>query len=887
MFTYKTIEETQKELESDKKRGLSRMQAAARLQRNGPNEMPVPKQPSLFFRFLEQLKDPLIYVLLAAAVISCFLDEWNDALIIGVVVFLNAAVGLIQEGKAKRALGSLRALTTPKAMVIREGQRQEIAASQLVVGDLVCLETGCRVPADLRLVESTQLRAEESALTGESVPVEKRADYLPMGKGADFLPGKDVTPLGERKNMVYMSTVITAGRGLGLVTAVGMDTEIGKIAAFISGEKEEATPLQKRLGDLGTMLSLLSLALCFALFFLAVLQKRDVMEMLLTAISLAVAAVPEGLPAVVTICLALSVTRMAKVNTVIRKLPSVETLGAVSVVCTDKTGTLTRNKMTVERCIPASENFREPLLSALVLCNNAVYDAGVEEGLGDPTELALLEYAAGQGVNREYIQRQRPRVGELAFDSGRKRMTTFHRGGNGHLCAYTKGAPESVLQCCSAIASGSGILRLNEREKRKILAKTEALSKEALRTLAVAFSQTADSRKEENLVFLGLIAMTDPPRPEAKEAIGLFTQAGVSTVMITGDHVDTACAIGKQLGIVKEAAQCMTGSRMEELTEDEFRGELDRVRVFARVSPMQKVRIVKGFQAKGKIVAMTGDGVNDAPSLKIADIGISMGKTGTDVARQASDMILTDDNFATIEKAMEEGRGVYENIRKTVIFLISSNLGEILTMFLTVLLCFPSPLKSAHILWINLITDSLPALALGMDTNDGKSLMHHPPRGPKESLFSRGGFACTCFYGLLIGLVGLAAFFLIPFGILKAEGMPFHLLTIRDILSREGLLSRAQTYAFTVLGMSQLYHAVGMRNVRKSFFCMNHLENKVMILACLVGFALQFAVTEIPFLIGLFGTTHLNGREWMYLSLLSAAPLFAHELLALFSRDKG
>ena len=939
-FEARSIRETCALLGTDPERGLSEKEAALRHEANGPNELKEAKKKSAPEVFLEQLNDPLIYVLMAAAVISLLLHEISDAAIIAVVVCMNAAVGMIQEGKAQRALDSLKKLTSPRAYCIRDGKEREIAASQLVPGDIVCLEAGCQIPADLRLTRCGGLKVEESALTGESLPIEKNADFLAAGQE---------TALGDRRNMAYMSTIVTSGRGEGVVTAIGMNTQIGRIAAMIDESPQEMTPLQKRLGELGTLLSILSLFLCGALFLIALIQKRDVAEMLITAISLAVAAVPEGLPAVVTICLALSVTKMVRVHTIVRKLPAVETLGAVSVVCSDKTGTLTQNRMTVEKCflnqklvdakaltgdrrreagwltaasvgqtadrrlaaasaaqaaaagqptaavrVPAS--FAGPAASAvgagleeflrgMTLCNDGVLEG--EERFGDPTELALLDLAAACGVRRQSLEKTLPRTAELPFDSSRKMMSTFHRSG-AESVTYTKGAPDEVLKKCSRILMYGKEAPLQELQRRQILSAVESMSGQALRTLAVALRRGGKEPKEEDLTFIGMVGMKDPPRPEAAGAVERFRRAGVSTVMITGDHVDTAFAIASQLGIVKRREQCMSETQLKRLPDKEFLRALDDVRVFARVSPQSKVRIVKGFKQKGKIVAMTGDGVNDAPSLKAADIGIAMGQNGTDVAKQASEIILTDDNFATIEKAIEEGRGVYENIKKSVIFLLSSNLGEIMTMFTAVLMGLASPLKSSHILWINLMTDSLPALALGADDNDADSLMEKPPRDPKESLFADGGFLRTCFYGMLIAGISLAAFFTIPYGIMRERGIAFSPSAFAVILQNEAVLGRAQTYAFTVLGMSQLFHAIGMRDVERSVFRMNHLQNRLMLLALAAGFVLQIAVTEIPFLTAAFGTAHLSLREWLRLLILAAFPLLAHELLVLLGgKGKG
>ncbi|MBR1770599.1 MAG: cation-translocating P-type ATPase [Lachnospiraceae bacterium] len=883
--------------------GLTQEEARRRLEEQGANVLTAEKERTRLQMFLAQLNDPLIYVLLAAAVLSACLGEWADAAIIGVVVFLNAFVGMLQEGKARKALDALRKMAAPHAVVVRDGIRREIPAAQLVVGDLVCLETGCQVPADLRLTQTTDLQIEESAFTGETLPVKKDADAVPETEDEESIP------LGDRRNRAFMTTVVTGGRGEGIVTETGMDTQIGRIASMVSGDAMETTPLQRRLSDLGKLLSILSLLLCGILFVLAMVQQQNVLDMLLVAISLAVAVVPEGLPAVVTICLALSVTRMVKVNAIIRRLPSVETLGSVTVVCTDKTGTLTQNRMTVECCMGfgaeadlGEGNLSKELLRGMVLCNNAQLHSGIGSSIddlggspvgdpggspvGDPMELALLEYGARFDFDREETERYFPRRQEIPFDSERKMMTTFHEDSRGRKYSFVKGAPDLVLKRCVDVRTATGKEPLTEIYRAEIEKAMEHMAQRALRMLAVAMYEGGGEPTEERLTFLGLLGMRDPVRQGVGEAIEVFCEAGVKTVMVTGDHRDTAFCIARELHIAERPEQCLTGEQLQHLNEEELAAELigKNITVFARVSPMQKLRIIQGFQNIGEVVAMTGDGVNDAPALKNADIGIAMGQNGTDVARQAADVILADDHFATIEKAIEEGRSVYENIRKSVIFLLSSNFGEILTMFVAVVLQLATPLKSGHILWINLITDSLPALALGMDTNDAQELMKTSPRNPRESLFSRGGLMCTLFYGFLIAGISLAAFALLPCALLAADGQRISLAGIRTVLENEGMLMRAQTYTFTVLSMSQLFHAVGMRDTTASIWQMRTRPNRMMTVAVALGILLQLAVTRLPILVECFGTVRLSGAEWLMLAGLASMPLLAHEILVLTDR---
>lgn len=836
--------------------------------KRGQNVLEEEEQKSALGCFIEQLNDPLIFILFVAAGISLLLKEFGDMAIILAVVMLNAVVGVIQEGKAKRALDALKEMTSPHAL-IREGAHiREIPAADLIPGDVVCLEAGRQVPADLDIITSINLKVEESALTGESVPVSKNT--------------KD-------RNKAYMSTNVTYGRGEGIVTAIGMDTEIGKIAKMLKNAKTEMTPLQKRLADLGKILSTVSVFLCLLLFILAVLQKRNIAEMLITAISLAVAAVPEGLPAIVTMVLALSVSRMVKVNTIVKRLPSVETLGCVSVVCSDKTGTLTQNRMTVTQCYtdgkviePQKLNVDKDrhFLYGFTLCNDASLADG--ERLGDPTELALLDQAALFDIYRGELEKKLPRKAEIAFDSERKMMSTLHVEGAAGI-SYTKGSPDEILERCRYIFMGGKKQPLTPSQKKQIYKVLSGFTEKGLRVLALGMRENVSNLEENGLTFLGIAGMEDPVRPEAKEAVREFYQAGVKTVMITGDRIDTAFAIARELGIAVSMEECISGEELVQMTDEDLARRLPVISVFAHVSPEHKVRIVSACKKNGEITAMTGDGVNDAPSLKSADVGIAMGMAGTDVAKNAADIVLTDDNFATIAKAIAQGRSIYENIRKAVLFLLSSNFGEIITMLVSVACGLAAPLKSSHILWINLITDSLPALALGVDTEENKSFMDRPPRHKEESLFAGGGWSCTCFYGFLIAFISLTAFLQFPVGLLKDNGIPVTLSGIRGLLAQEAVLNRCQTYAFTVLGMAQLFHAVGMRDVETSLFRMNHLENRLMIAAFAVGIGLQMVVTEVPYFISLFGTCQLTIFDWVRLLVLSSMPLLAHEILVLLA----
>ncbi len=833
------------------------------LQKRGNNVLADEQHKSAISCFLEQLNDPLIFILFVAAAISMLLKEFGDTVIILAVILVNAMVGVIQEGKAQKALEALKEMTSPHALIKRDGQITEIAAADLIPGDIVYLEAGRQVPADLRLITAVNLKIEEAALTGESVPVSKNT---------------------TNRNQAYMSTNVTYGRGEGMVTAIGMNTEIGKIAGMIQNAPTETTPLQRRLADLGKILSVVSIFLCILLFVIAVWQRRDIGEMLITAISLAVAAVPEGLPAIVTMVLALSVSRMVRVNVIVKRLPSVETLGCVSVVCSDKTGTLTENRMTVTDCYTEGTIYKakdlergrnKHFLQGFTLCN----DASIKNGkrIGDPTELALLDMALYYNLEREELEQALPRKDELAFDSARKMMSTLHPA-----VSYTKGSPDEILSRCTHILQNGKKQPLTSYHRQQLNVAITEFTGRALRVLALGMRENPRGLREQQLTFLGIVGMADPLRPEAKNAVDQFRQAGVRTVMITGDRIDTAYAIAQELQIAKQKEDCLSGEELEQMSDEELQRRLPGISVLAHVSPEHKVRIVNAFKQNGEIVAMTGDGVNDAPSLKSADVGIAMGMAGTDVAKNAADIVLTDDNFATITNAIEQGRNIYENIKKSVLFLLSSNFGEIITMLAAVGCGLAAPLKSSHILWINLITDSLPALALGIDVEENKNRMRRPPRTKTESLFAGGGVNCTLFYGVLIAFISSVAFLQTPMQILQARNLPLTLDNLRVLLSNAAILSRSQTCAFTVLGMSQLFHAIGMRDVEISVFRMNHLQNKLMIVAFFVGIGLQILVVQIPYFVTLFGTCALTVAEFTRLLILAAMPLLAHELFLIF-----
>lgn len=881
MWFAKSQEEVLEQLKVNPASGLTSVEAAVRLERYGRNKLREKPKKSLFALFLAQLQDMLIYVLLGAAAITIVIGEYVDAIIILFVVVLNAVIGVIQEYKAEKAIEALQKLTSPKSLVRRDGETIEINSEDIVPGDIIILDAGRYVPADLRLIESVNLQIDESALTGESVPAEKNARELFE---------EENTPVGDRINMAFMSTFTTYGRGEGVVVGTGMETEIGKIAKILDEDNEELTPLQKRLEELGKVLGFAAIGICVLMFVIALVQRRDLFEMFLTAISLAVAAIPEGLPAIVAIVLALGVTRMSKVNAIVKRLPAVETLGSVNVICSDKTGTLTQNKMTVVRFytyeklkeVPKEgsgftpENDEQEMMKTFVLCSDATYEHG--QSTGDPTEVALVVLGDRYGMPRNKLHSEFKRVGEKPFDSDRKLMSTLNEE-SGRYRVHTKGALDNLLKICSTALVNGQLVPLTEEMKATYLKVTEEMSDHALRVLGAAYKDTdrilEPEEMEADLTLLGLVGMIDPPRLEVKDSIAEAHKAGITTIMITGDHKNTAVAIAKELGIADSIEQSLTGVEIDALSEEEFMQKINQYRVFARVSPEHKVKIVKAFKAQGKIVSMTGDGVNDAPSLKSADIGVAMGITGTDVSKGASDMILTDDNFTTIVNAIREGRNIYANIRKSVIFLLSCNLGEIIAVFFSVLFFWPIPLLPTQILWINLITDTLPAIALGVDSAD-KDVMKRKPRDPKESFFARGAGVRAVIAGSLIGVLTLAAFY---FG-LHEYGFG---LTSENI--SEEVLSYARTMAFVVLAASQLFIALSMRNFAKPVFRIGLFTNMKLIGAIIVGFILQFSVITIPFLAGAFKVSMLSLNDWGLVFLFALVPFFVNELLKAFGNQ--
>lgn len=869
--------ETEAALRTDAQKGLSPAEAARRLQKYGKNTLSTGKKGGVIKKFLSQFADFMVLILLAAAAVSFFTaaagdGDLSDPIMILLIVILNAVAGTVQECRAEKAIDALKKLSAPHAEVIRGGKKLRIASGELVPGDVICVETGDLVCADARLIDSTSLKAEEAALTGESVPSDKQHTTL--------LP-REALP-ADRSNMLYSSTFITSGHGRAIVVETGMNTQVGRIAEMINAEESPKTPLQKSLAKTGRILGIAAVVICAVIFILGMFQNVPPLEMFMISISLAVAAIPEGLPAVVTIVLALGVRKMALHRAIVRRLPAVETLGSAGVICSDKTGTLTQNKMTVSAlCVPSgkvnahSGQGTRLLMLASLCCNSRLKrQDGAVSADGDPTEAAIVCAAAAAGQDKDRLDREYGKVSEIPFDSVKKRMITVHRLPDGGYRTIVKGAPDILLTQCTQMDSPSGAVPLQMSDLNRITSQNNALAEMAMRVIGVAYKDSAAQPADERdagsgLVFCGLIGMTDPPRPQAKAAVARCKKAGIRPVMITGDHLVTARAVAKELGILTPEGKAMTGSELDRMEQKELERVIGSYSVFARVSPEHKVRIVKAYQARGAVVAMTGDGVNDAPALKCADIGCAMGKSGTDVAKNAADMILTDDNFSTIVEAVEQGRGIFDNIRKTVHFLLSSNIGEILTVLCAFLLRLPSPLLAMQLLWVNLVTDSLPALALGAEPAE-PDIMERPSDS-SHSVFGRGAAVSIVLEGCFIGALAFLAFTL---GRVLFDG------------SGEPVVARTMTFA--VLSISQLVHSFNLRS-RHSLFKTGILGNMKLVGAFVTGCIMQVAVISVPFLAGFFRTVPLSPVQWLIVAVLSLMPLLIAETEKHLSarREKG
>jgi Ca2+-transporting ATPase len=839
--------------------GISNTEAQKRLNEFGTNELQEKKKRTTLLMFLDQFKDFMILVLIGAAVIAGVIGDLADTLVIIAIVIINAIIGFVQEYRAEKAMEALKKMAAHSATVLREGEISRVATAELVPGDVVMLEAGSLVPADLRLIETAQLKAEEAALTGESVSVEKHSRTLI----------EDQLPLADRKNMVYKGTTISYGRGTGVVTATGMKTELGKIASMLQDEKEVKTPLQKRLASFGRKLALAVLVICAIVFGMGFLRGEPVLLMLLTAISLAVAAIPEALPAVITISLALGAKKLVSKNALVRKLPAVETLGSVTYICSDKTGTLTVNRMTVEDFFVDGKHFKagDPTLSQFdflmkgLALSNDVKQSTDGTLLGDPTEVALYEVAEKSGFNKRELENSLPRISEIPFDSERKRMTTLHKLSSGDCVSFTKGGVDVMLEKADTMWANNGWVPI---DRDQLLAANNEMAERGLRVLCIAmrrWNATPDNViceiVETNLSILGLVGMMDPPREEVKEAVNLCKTAGIRPVMITGDHPVTARAIAERVGFLEpeDHDNVMTGQELDRLSLTEFEEKVENIRVYARVAPEQKLKIVKALQDKGQFVAMTGDGVNDAPALKRADIGIAMGITGTDVSKEAAHMILLDDNFASIVRAVQEGRKIYDNIRKFIRYLLTTNSGEIWTLFLAPILGLPVPLLPIHLLWVNLVTDGLPALALSVEPAEG-DVMKRPPRNPKESIFAHGLGLHAIWVGILMGVIVLSI----------------------QAWSLANDDAHWQTMVFTVLCLTQLGHVLAIRSERQSLFKMGLFSNKPLLGAVVLTFLLQMAIIYIPAMNRIFKTEPLTAEELLIAIAASSIVFFAVEI---------
>ncbi len=875
-FNY-SVKEVVEKLGTSASEGLSGDEVKKRLAEYGPNEIKGKKKKPFIFMFLSQFKSFMIIVLLIAAAISGVVGVMEgegllDTFIILGILILNAFIGAYQENKAESSLEALKKLSAPNTMVVRDGESKDVPTNELVPGDIVILETGDIIPADLRLIEAVNLKIQESSLTGESVPVDKFTETL-------F--GEDI-PLGDLTNMAFSSGIVTYGRGKGLVVGTGMNTQVGKIAGMLEQAMETETPMSKRLEQLGKILGITALVICTVIFIVGILYGNSVMSMFMTAVSLAVAAIPEGLPAVSTVVLAIGVQRLVKKNAIIRTLPSVETLGSATVICSDKTGTLTQNKMTVVETVVnfkpekpgESDNVslsgeKEHLINAAVLCNDAkmrLLGDNRYEYFGDPTETALIEFGFRNGVKKDVLENNYPRVAEIPFDSERKRMTTVNSIGDNKLRVNVKGGLDEVLSVCTDILLEGSVKPLTDAFLQQIRELNEKMANNALRVLAMAYKDISGSNEsidtndlENNLIFIGLVGMIDPARPEAVAAVAKCHTAGIRTVMITGDHKSTAMAIAREIGIFKEGDLSITGTELEKISDEELEKNVKKYSVYARVAPEHKVRIVKAWQKHNEIVAMTGDGVNDAPALKQADIGTSMGIVGTDVAKGASDMVLTDDNFATIVSAVEEGRRIYTNILKSIQFLLSTNVGEIFLLLITSIFNMGTPLLPIHILWINLVTDSLPALALSVDPAE-PDIMQKKPHNTKSGIMSKGMIWRVIYQGVMIGGLPLIAY----------------LIGLRD-----GGVPLGQTMAFATLAFAQLVHVRNLHSNVRSSLSISPLKNKPLIGAIFISAVLALAVMLLPGVREAFNFVSMDRNHWLLVLGLSLAPILIVDLFKL------
>ena len=863
------IHEIERKFRTNIDKGLTKEEALNRQKKFGENKLEEQKKDNLFIRFLKQFNDFMIIILIVAAIISALVSFWQgandyiDSIIIISIVVLNAIMGVVQEAKAEKSLEALKNMSAPMAKVRRNGRILTIRGSEIVPGDIVLLEAGNFVPADCRLINSSNLKIEESSLTGETVPVDKDADVLL----------EENTPIGDTINMAFANTIVVNGHAEGIVTEIGMNTKVGKIANMIINNEAPETPIQKKLGEVGKTLGTACLAICVIIFVIGVLKKIPPVEMFMTSVGLAVAAIPEGLPAIVTIMLSIGVTRMAKKNSIIRKLPAVETLGSSSVICSDKTGTLTQNKMQVKKVMDVNGECSELQKNIILELGSMCTD--VEGEVGEATELAIVNAAKMLGKYKERLYQKFTRIGDIPFDSNRKMMSTIHKidlntdyGINNILpnlqdkfLNITKGAPDVLLQKCTKYYSNGKIYNIDSKVIHNIEKMNTMMADNALRVIAVAYSQMPrlptqiDSKSiENNLIFIGLIGMIDPPREGVKEAVANCQSAGIKTVMITGDHIATAKAIAKEIGILKKGDLSITGQELEKISQKEFEKNIFKYSVFARVSPEHKVRIVEAFQKTGAVVAMTGDGVNDAPALKRADIGIAMGKNGTDVAKNASDMILTDDNFVTIVGAVKEGRNIFENIKKAVHFLIATNIGEIVTIFMGLLLGVKAPLLAIQLLWINLVTDSLPAIAIGLEPPD-KDIMNKKPRDSKKGIFADGLGGKILIEGVMLGMLTLLAFMI---------GNNLYGVEV------------GRSMAFVALGLLELVHSFNVKS-DESIFSVGLFENKYLIFSFILGALLQIGVVMIPVFADIFKLVPLNGTQWLYTLGISILPLIIVE----------